>query len=196
MLAAGIAYIVLCAVKPGREWSVRGHRFQLPPLRMALLQLALSLANWATIGLTIYTLFGQRVDYPTVLAVLLVAAVAGVVTHIPAGLGVLEAVFIALIGHRVARDEILAALIAYRGLYYLLPLAIAVAVYLTLEARARKAAGAGDGDAAGVEAGEQRTGKPAARDAPAHVAGVRAVAGRDPQPRPHRPGRMRRRPVS
>jgi uncharacterized membrane protein YbhN (UPF0104 family) len=139
MLAAGVAYVVLCATMPGREWSVRGHTVKLPPLKMALLQLVLSALNWSTMGFIIYTLLGQRIDYPTVLAVLLVAAVAGVLTHIPAGLGVLEAVFIALLAHRVPRDEILAALIAYRGLYYLLPLAIATAVYLTLEARARKA---------------------------------------------------------
>ena len=38
---------------------------------------------------------------PSVLGVLLVAAVAGVIAHVPAGLGVLEAVFIALLAHRV-----------------------------------------------------------------------------------------------
>ena len=44
----------------------------------------------------------RSVPYPTVLAVLLVAAVAGVITHVPAGLGVLEAVFVALLSHRAA----------------------------------------------------------------------------------------------
>ena len=56
-----------------------------------------------------------------VLAVLLLAAVAGAVSHVPGGLGVLEAVFIAALGSQVPRPELLAALLAYRCVYYLLP---------------------------------------------------------------------------
>lgn len=150
MLGAALAYLLLCALRAGRRFSIRGHQFTLPRLRMALLQLGLSTLNWALIGAVVYVLLQQRIDYPTVLGVLLVAAVAGVVTHIPAGLGVLEAVFIALLSHRVPRDEILAALIAYRGLYYLGPLLLAVAIYVLLETRARKAARAHPGGRRGL----------------------------------------------
>jgi uncharacterized membrane protein YbhN (UPF0104 family) len=73
-----------------------------------------------------------------VLATLLVAAIAGVLTHVPAGLGVLEAVFVALLSTRMPATELLAALLAYRGIYYLAPLAIAAVVYLVLEARIGK----------------------------------------------------------
>ena len=52
-------------------------------------------------------------------------AIAGVITHVPAGLGVLEAVFIALLSHQLGRNELLAALILYRFLYYLAPLLLA-----------------------------------------------------------------------
>jgi uncharacterized membrane protein YbhN (UPF0104 family) len=107
---------------------------------MALIQLALSTLNWLTIAAVIHALLLQALPYPTVLGVLLVAAIAGVVTHIPAGLGVIEAVFIALAGGIVPRGELLAALLAYRALYYLAPLAVAIVVYLLLEARARAAA--------------------------------------------------------
>ena len=41
------------------------------------------------------------------LAVLLVGAVAGVITHVPAGLGVLEAVFVALLSHQVPQGQLL-----------------------------------------------------------------------------------------
>ena len=63
------------------------------------------------------------------LAVLLVAAVAGVITHVPAGLGVLEAVFVALLSHQLPQGQLLGALLAYRAIYYLLPLAIATVAY-------------------------------------------------------------------
>jgi hypothetical protein len=52
------------------------------------------------------------------------AAVAGVVTHVPAGLGVLEAVFVACLSD-VGTPIVLAALLSYRAVYYLVPLALA-----------------------------------------------------------------------
>ena len=52
---------------------------------------------------------------------LLVSSIAGVIVHIPAGIGVLEAVFIALLaGEHVSHGTIIAALLAYRMLYYFL----------------------------------------------------------------------------
>jgi uncharacterized membrane protein YbhN (UPF0104 family) len=102
LLAVALAYLVLCATAKGRVWRVRGHAFKTPSLPMALLQLAMSCANWSLMGGVIWFLLQGQVGYVHVLAVLLVAAVAGVVTHVPAGLGVLEAVFVALLAHQVA----------------------------------------------------------------------------------------------
>jgi uncharacterized membrane protein YbhN (UPF0104 family) len=138
LLAVALAYVVLCASARGRVWRVRGHAFKTPTLPMALLQLAMSCANWSLIGGVIWFLLQGQVGYVHVLAVLLVAAVAGVVTHVPAGLGVLEAVFVALLAHQVAEPQLLAALLAYRGLYYLLPLVVATVGYGVAEARARR----------------------------------------------------------
>lgn len=56
-------------------------------------------------------------------------------THVPAGLGVLEAVFVALLAHRVPQGELLAALLAYRAIY-LAPLAIAAALFFVVDAEA------------------------------------------------------------
>jgi uncharacterized membrane protein YbhN (UPF0104 family) len=85
-------------------------------------------------------LLQTRVDYVTVLGVLMVAAVAGAITHIPAGLGVLEAVFLALLSDAVPAHVLLAALLAYRAIYYLVPFAVAAALYGVIEARRPRAA--------------------------------------------------------
>ena len=138
LIACALAYLALCAFSRRRSFHVHGHEIELPPLRVALLQLVLSCANWATIAGVTYVLLRQQIAYPQVLGVLLIAAVAGVLTHIPAGLGVLEAVFIALLGGQLARGEMLGALLAYRVLYYLAPLLIALVVFLVIEARARR----------------------------------------------------------
>lgn len=136
LLALAAAYLLMCLLTQGRVWQVRGHRFTWPSGAMGLLQLAISASNWALIAGVVTVLLNGRLDYPTVLGVLLIAAVAGVVAHVPAGLGVLEAVFIALLSHRVAQAELIGALLAYRAIYYLVPLGLALVVYLGLEARA------------------------------------------------------------
>lgn len=137
MLLAVAAYLALCAFSPRREFSIRGHDIFVPSMRIALLQLVVSSANWMTIGFILYVLLQQGAPYAQILAVLLVAAVAGVVTHVPAGLGVLEGVFVAFLGPQLGHSEVLAALIAYRALYYLAPLLIAAVAYFVLETRSR-----------------------------------------------------------
>lgn len=139
MLLAAAAYLVVCSVAPRREWQLGSHTLRLPPGRMAWLQLGLSCLNWLLIAGVVYVLLQTRIEYPTVLGVLLLAAVAGVLTHVPAGLGVLEAVFVALLGHRIGQDGLLAALLAYRAVYYLAPLAVAIGLFPFLDARRGRA---------------------------------------------------------
>lgn len=137
LLAAAAAYLLLCAFSKRRRVHWRSQTITLPSIRMALLQLALSTLNWMIIASVVYTVLQARIDYPTVLVVLLMAAVAGVITHVPAGLGVLEAVFVAMLSSRLPVTELLAALLAYRAVYYLLPLAVAALLFTRIEWRGR-----------------------------------------------------------
>nr|WP_052452011.1 lysylphosphatidylglycerol synthase domain-containing protein [Noviherbaspirillum autotrophicum] len=133
-----VAYLLLCARAHRRVWRVRGHEIMLPSLRLALLQLAMSSVNWLLIAALLFLLMQQKVGFSTVLNVMLVAAIAGVVAHIPASLGVLEGVFVVLLSAQLPKSEVLAALLAYRTIYYLVPLALAIPAYLLLEARSRR----------------------------------------------------------
>lgn len=139
MLLVVAAYTVLCVRRGGRPFRWRGRRVAPPRAGVAAWQLAVSSANWLLMGLIVWLLLQQVLPYTTVLAVLLLAAVAGVATHVPAGLGVLEAVFVACLGSRLAPPTLLAALVAYRAVYYLAPLVLAVAGYAIDEAAARRA---------------------------------------------------------
>ena len=134
LLLAALAYLALCfGAGARRVWRFRGQALRLPSGRMALLQLALSVLNWSTIAGVSWLLLQQRIDFAAVLTALLTAAVAGVITHVPAGLGVIEAVFVALLSHRAPAAELLGALLAYRGLYYLAPLTLAAPLFLWLD---------------------------------------------------------------
>ncbi len=135
LVAAG--YVGLCVGGQQRSYTVRGHELLLPPTRLVAAQLAIGCAHWLAMAAIVWCLLRGALPYPTVLSVLLIAAVAGVITHLPAGLGVLEAVFLALLSHRVPEPQLLAALLTYRAIYYILPMMLALGMYLFVEARAQ-----------------------------------------------------------
>ncbi|WP_024555963.1 lysylphosphatidylglycerol synthase transmembrane domain-containing protein [Franconibacter pulveris 1160] len=132
-------YLWACGFAKRRHMTIKGQKLVLPSWKFAIVQLLISSANWMAMGAIIWLLLGQQVDYFFVLGVLLVSSIAGVIIHIPAGIGVLEAVFIALLaGEHVSHGAIIAALLAYRMLYFFAPLLIAIICYLVLESRAKK----------------------------------------------------------
>ncbi|RPE76930.1 lysylphosphatidylglycerol synthase domain-containing protein [Vulcaniibacterium tengchongense] len=137
LLCVAAGYLLACARWHGHAWSLRGRRLQLPTLPAAALQLALSTANWLVLAALIHVLLQQRVAYPEVLTVMLVAAVAAAMVHVPAGLGALEAVFLAMLSRRAPQADLLAALAVYRALYHVAPLLLATLAYWPLERRLR-----------------------------------------------------------
>jgi uncharacterized membrane protein YbhN (UPF0104 family) len=141
LLALLLGYLLLCAFSRRRFWTIRGHEVYLPSLRMGLLQVALGAGNWSLMALLLDILLPAQLGYPAVLGALLVSACAGVITHIPAGLGVLELVFITLLQQQTSIAALLAGLIGYRVVYYLLPLALAGLGYVLLEMRAKRLRG-------------------------------------------------------
>ncbi|PYC08086.1 lysylphosphatidylglycerol synthase domain-containing protein [Pseudomonas sp. MB-090624] len=137
LLAITAAYLLACGLAKKRTWRWREHEVTLPTLRLALCQVALGASNWALMALLIYWLLPGDAFYPAILGILLISCVAGAVAHIPAGLGVLEAVFLALLHGQMAQGTLVAALLGYRTLYYLIPLVVAIVTYLVLEKRAK-----------------------------------------------------------
>lgn len=140
LLAIALAYLGACAFSRQRTFNLRGHEIELPSLRLAGLQMLMGAGNWLLMSGIVFILLQLRIDFFSVASVLLLAAIAGVITHIPGNLGVLEAVFVALLSHRMPKHELLAGLVAYRVVYYLVPLLIATVIYLVLESRAKRMA--------------------------------------------------------
>ncbi|MCX8964588.1 UPF0104 family protein [Erwinia psidii] len=138
LLAFVFFWLALCTFSRRRRWTLKGHQLAFPSLRMAVLQFTVSGANWLVMGTIIWLLMAEKVDYPQVLGVLLISSIAGVIIHIPAGIGVLEGVFLALLsGEALSHGAIIAALLAYRLLYFIAPLLLALVLYLWLESRAK-----------------------------------------------------------
>ena len=137
LLAAAAAYLAICAFTRRRVLGLRGHSVELPSARMAALQLLMGACNWLLMSGILFILLQHRVGFTAVASVLLISSIAGVIAHIPGNLGVLEAVFVALLSHKLPQADILVALVAYRVVYYLAPLGVATLTYVFLESRAR-----------------------------------------------------------
>jgi len=135
LLLTAVAYALACWRAEGREWHWRNHAVKLPSLRVALLQFGLSTLHWLLTAAVCWVLLQHQVDFASVLNALLVSAVAGLITHVPGGVGVIEAVFIGLLQSRVGQADLLAALLGFRAVYYLLPLMLAVALFFVVDRR-------------------------------------------------------------
>jgi phosphatidylglycerol lysyltransferase len=126
LLAVVLAYLALTAARR-RPVSVRGFEVTLPRPPIALAQVGIAALDWALAGAVLFALLpGARPEgYPAFLGVFLFAQVAGLLSQVPAGLGVFETLMVLLLPPELPRAQVLAALVAFRGVYYFLPLLLA-----------------------------------------------------------------------
>jgi glycosyltransferase 2 family protein len=101
-------------------------RIVLPNLRLTLVQIGIGALDLALVTMAMYTLLPSDpvVPFSTILVVFLTATLLGTVSHAPGGLGVIEATM--LIGlPQFQREELLAALLTFRAVYFVLPVLLA-----------------------------------------------------------------------
>ncbi|WEX87540.1 bifunctional lysylphosphatidylglycerol flippase/synthetase MprF [Sinorhizobium garamanticum] len=120
----------------GREVSIGRLTLRLPDSRTASRQFLVTALDLAASASVLYVLLPSgAIGWPAFLAVYSFAVGIGVLSHVPAGLGVFEAVMIATLGRAVDVDTILGALVLYRLIYHVLPLLIAIVVIVGVEVR-------------------------------------------------------------
>ena len=133
LLLAALAYLFLCLKAAGRRWQHRALSFTVPRFGIALMQVALSLLVWAGIASVITHFLPAKAEWISVAGVLFLSTVSGLLIRVPAGVGVTEVVFVALLGPVLGSASVIAALLAYRAVFQLLPVLLASTVYLLLE---------------------------------------------------------------
>jgi len=132
-------YGVLTVWRGGYVVSVRGVDFRVPEWRLAAGQVVTASVDWTLAALVLYVLFGQRTGFLPFVAIFVLAQTAGVLSHVPGGLGVFESVMLVAMRGTVSPDVTLATLLAYRAVYYLIPFVTAVASVIGYEAWRRRA---------------------------------------------------------
>jgi len=134
LLAHVAAYLGICAVRR-RPLHVGHWEVPLPPPGLSLQQIVVSCADLMIAAAVLYVLLppslSTSVSYPELLGMFLLGLVVQVALHVPAGIGVFDAVMVAFFLDQ--KEAMTAALLVFRGVYYLLPLAVAGGVWLALE---------------------------------------------------------------
>jgi len=129
MLAPALAYMIWIAVR--REpIRVRQWEFELPSAPLFFAQVAISSLDWMIAAAVLYILLPDRLplDFPQFLGIFLLAQIAGVASNVPGGLGIFEAITLLFLAPFYPASQILGSLVAFRAIYYLLPLFVATAL--------------------------------------------------------------------
>jgi phosphatidylglycerol lysyltransferase len=139
LLAVG-ALIVAAArsreIRVFNRWPVR-----LPPPELAIRQLLISALDLSASAAALWFLLpADIVSLPAFFAWYAMAVALGLLSHVPGGLGVFEAVILLACGGRAPPEQIIGALVLYRIIYYLLPLIAAAMLLAGYELRSGVAA--------------------------------------------------------
>lgn len=130
LTAAILLYLGLSGTVRG-SLTIKKQRLQLPGFSIALAQIAVSSLDWSLAAATLYSLLPQTAEltFLAFLKIYLLAMATGVLSNVPGGLGVFETVVILLLSAQLSPAAVLASLLAYRGVYYFLPLTLAAALF-------------------------------------------------------------------
>ncbi len=127
LLLAPAAYLLL-ARRP-RTLRLRGLQMTTPPLLLCLGQLAAGVTELLAISSVLWLLLPEVPDlsWNHFMQAFLLAIVAGSASQAPGGLGVFDSAFLLLLPKSIDVSQAVAALLAFRVLYYLVPLLLALA---------------------------------------------------------------------
>ncbi len=135
LLALVALFLVLAAWH--RRMCILDHQIELPSVKMAVAEIVVSGFDWLLSSGALYVLLRSVVPigYWDFLASFLLAQMVTQVVPLPGGIGAFEAVILLLRPHGMSAAPIFAALVAYRVIYYFLPLIVAGILLATSERR-------------------------------------------------------------
>ncbi|HXZ08457.1 MAG TPA: bifunctional lysylphosphatidylglycerol flippase/synthetase MprF, partial [Paraburkholderia sp.] len=142
IVAAFVVMIACCRPTPR---AIRIGRFtvDVPARRDLLDQLWLAALDVAAAGIALWALLPQtglaNVGFAQFIAIFSAAMLLGVIGHTPGGVGVFEASMVFALGGSVETPTMVAALFAYRVIYFGVPLLVSSALLAGFEGKALKA---------------------------------------------------------
>ncbi len=134
LLIAWVVAYVIWASRAKRPAAIGAWALRPPGASIALSQVAVASVDLAFSAGVLYALLpaSASIDFVTFAGLYAVAIVAGILSQVPGGLGVIETV-VALALPEVPAPQLFGALLAYRAIYYLAPLVVAALAFATHE---------------------------------------------------------------
>jgi uncharacterized membrane protein YbhN (UPF0104 family) len=128
-LAKDLGYALLVKVRK-KPIKLGGWSVNLPTPAMTALQLLVGVIDVLLVSGLLYLLLPDTagIAYLPFLAVYLASVLAGVLSHVPAGLGVLESMLLLLLPD-VPPEQLLAAVLMYRMFYEIVPVLVALVLW-------------------------------------------------------------------
>ncbi len=131
LFAVAMSYLLICKYVH-KPIHIFGKEFTFPPFKIALAQAIVAGIDLVVAGACLYVLLPDvTVSFIEFLPTYLMGMVAVVLSHVPGGAGVLEVVILHLT--TADRQGVLAALLCFRVIYYLLPLLLAALIFAAYE---------------------------------------------------------------
>ena len=122
--AAVLAYLAVTLFFQKKNIKIGKIKFMVPTTRTALLQILLGATDSILAGMVLYFCLMPFVHIPfgTYIGLFVIAQATGVFSQVPGGIGVFESIFLLALPDTVDKADIFGALLAYRIIYYVLPL--------------------------------------------------------------------------
>jgi len=133
VIGALIVYLAWVSRMRWRDAAVLGE-FKLPGPWLTLGQMALGVIDICSAAAALYVLLPQdhRLGFPTFATLYSFASMLGIASHAPGGIGVFDATILQGVGG--SQDAVLASLLLFRGVYYVVPFIAAMAMLGGVEA--------------------------------------------------------------
>jgi uncharacterized membrane protein YbhN (UPF0104 family) len=133
---AGIAayFIWLMTGKERRELGQNGWKVVLPSARLTLLQMLIGVVDLGFCAFAMFLLMPQQpgIDFVSLAVVFILATLLGFASHAPGSLGVFDAAMLVALPE-FSKEQLLATLLVYRVLYFVIPFATAISIMGTRE---------------------------------------------------------------
>jgi uncharacterized membrane protein YbhN (UPF0104 family) len=125
----GAYFVWLGSGKDRRELGQNGWKVVLPSARLTLLQMLIGVVDLGFCALAMYLLMPSEphIDFISLAVVFILATLLGFASHAPGSLGVFDAAMLVALPE-FGREQLLATLLVFRVLYFLIPFGIAISI--------------------------------------------------------------------
>ena len=139
LIAVCLCFFFFCVKK--RPFRVKDWEFPAPAPALSLAGMVIASIDWIlAANVAWYLLPRTELSYLEFLGLFQLGQIAGLLSHVPGGLGVFEATILAFLSDQVPPSALFGSLLAYRVVYYLVPLALSSILLIAHESVNHRAA--------------------------------------------------------